>query len=77
MITDGDSLDIAEFERTLKADQNSYVVVALVGFGEEHDLALRNFSEIARANDRLKVIPVNAASDAPLMAGTLMQMVRN
>ncbi len=77
VITDGDALDIAEFERTLKSDQNSYVVVALVGFGEEHDLALRNFSEIARTNERLKVIPMNAAADAPIMAGTLMQMVRN
>jgi hypothetical protein len=31
VITDGDSLDIAEFERTLKQDQNSYVVIAIVG----------------------------------------------
>jgi hypothetical protein len=30
------------------------VVVALVGWGEEHDDALRSFSAIAKTNPRLK-----------------------
>jgi hypothetical protein len=76
LVTDGDSLDIQEFERTLASDQNSYVVVALVGWGEEHDLALRSFNAIARTNPRLKVIPLQGAHEAALIAGTLTSMAK-
>lgn len=77
VITDGDALDIEEFERHLAQDSNSYVVIAVVGYGEEHDSAVANFHNIARTNPRLRVIPLMVAQDAPIIAGTLLNMIKN
>ena len=77
VVTDGEALDIEEFERTLAQDKNAYVVICIVGYGEDHDSALSQFTIISKTNDRLKVIPLKGADDAPLIAGTLLSMVQN
>jgi hypothetical protein len=46
-----------------------------VGYGEEHDDALRKFGQIAAHNDRLKMIPIHAPDDVSLIAGTLMSVI--
>lgn len=77
VVTDGDALDIEEFEQSLQSDQNAYVVIAIVGYGEDHDRALNQFNLISKANPRLKVIPLLGTDDAQLIAGTLLSMINS
>jgi hypothetical protein len=56
IITDGEASDIEDFEEALEtSDKNCYAVVCIVGYGDEHDIAVRSFQKSAKANSRIKV----------------------
>lgn len=75
VITDGEADDITQFSNALMADENAYVVIAIVGFGAEHDRALRSFQHAAMYNKRLKIIPFDSETNPLLVAGSLLEMM--
>jgi hypothetical protein len=75
VITDGEAADVQEFAHALKHDHKSYVVIAIMGYGTEHDRALQSFNQVAERNHRVKVITLSAATNPSSIARTLLRMI--
>ena len=75
VITDGEAMDIDAFSAALERDSKSYVVIAILGYGAEHDDALRSFNNVAQRNYRVKVITLQAETDPESIARTLLRMI--
>jgi len=75
VITDGEAEDINEFAAILATDPNSYVVIASMGFGLEHDNALISFNNVAQSNPRVRVIPFKANTHPKTISNTLLKMI--
>jgi hypothetical protein len=75
VVTDGEADDLNEFAEALKDDHNSYVVIALLGYGRDHDIALESFNRVANENPRVKVIPFGSKTSPKMIADTLLRMI--
>ncbi|MBV9281514.1 MAG: VWA domain-containing protein [Chloroflexi bacterium] len=77
VITDGEAVDTDEFAGTLaRARGGVYVVVALLGYGEEHDRAEAAYRRVADQNrGQVEVISFQNVTDADRIATTLLQMI--
>ncbi len=75
IITDGDAKDITAFTSALANDHNSYCVIALLGYGQEHDAAYRSFMGVANQNNRVKIIPFEGNTNPAVIAETLLKMI--
>ena len=78
VLTDGEAADIAEFGNTLATlPPGVYVSVGIVGFGDEHDRALRSWMPLAATQQRVRIITLDAAgSNAAALASALEGMFR-
>jgi len=77
VVTDGELTDADQFEATLKATSSrTYVVIALVGYGEEHDRALASYKKIAETNTRLRVVSFDSETDPMQIAADLLELVK-
>jgi len=76
VITDGEASDLKEFETALATDTNSFVVVVVMGFGNEHANVMRSFNDVSAANSRVKVIDFGGGVDPANVAGVLKRMVQ-
>jgi hypothetical protein len=76
VITDGTADDTAEFENALKnAKGGTHVVLAIMGFGDEHDRALAEYQTIAQNNDHVRVVTFGSQTDPTVIADGLLSLV--
>jgi uncharacterized protein YegL len=75
VITDGEASDEAEFEESLsKSKGGTYVAVAVVGYGPEHDKALAGYQRIAAANNHVRALSFADTTDPNGLAQALLAM---
>jgi len=76
LITDGEIQDAEEFERHLKRVRGRvFVEIAVVGFGEDHDNAIRHYRRIARTHDHVRVTEFTDKTDPDAIARQLLSLV--
>jgi uncharacterized protein YegL len=76
IITDGEAQDGAEFGKILaQQGGHTYVVVAVVGYGEEHDATLKQYREIEKANNHVRVLTFDSVTDPQTIADSLLALV--
>ena len=76
VITDGEADDTIEFHATVgRASGDLYVVLAVVGYGAEHDAALASYRAIEATNAHVKVVSFAAETNPETIAGTLLRMI--
>lgn len=76
VVTDGEAEDTNEFARAMSQVGGSmYVALAIMGFGEEHDRALRAYQQIEAQNKHVRVIPFGSETDPEVIANALLRMI--
>lgn len=76
VITDGEAEDTNEFAQAIsKVGGSMYMALAIIGFGQEHDRALRAYEQIATQNKHVKVIPFGSETDPETIANALLRMI--
>lgn len=76
VITDGEADDTATFSETVKRAAGSmYVVLAIIGYGAEHDRALKAYQQVEANNGHVKVLPFAGETDPETIASALMRMI--
>jgi len=77
IITDGDADDCAEFATELQRlnASNVFVTLAIVGYGAEHDAALRTYKQIESNNAHVKVLSFGSETNPEIIARALLKMI--
>ena len=75
VITDGEADDVNEFAQIIRNDQSAYILIVLVGFGEDYQKAVFSFNNIQQVNKRVKVMSMGSQTDPHVIASTLLKMV--
>ncbi len=52
-----------------------YIALAIVGYGAEHDRALRAYQQVEAQNAHVKVLPFAGETDPEVIAGALLRMI--
>jgi len=77
VITDGEALDTREFAEALaRVKGHVFVTLAIIGFGPEHDDALRAYKIIESENSHVKVVTLASETNPEIIATTLLQMIQ-
>jgi uncharacterized protein YegL len=75
VVTDGEAADEAEFEDLLtKAKGGTYVAVAIVGYGPDHDATLASYQRIASGNNHVRALSFAEETDPNTLAQALLAM---
>lgn len=76
VITDGEADDTEAFRNTVaRAAGSMYVALAIIGYGAEHDRALRAYQQVEAQNAHVKVLPFAGETDPEVIAGALLRMI--
>jgi hypothetical protein len=76
VITDGEADDTDPFAHAIAgAAGGVYVVVALIGFGAEHDRALAAYRSIEANNAHVKVVTLAGETNPQTIADALLRMI--
>jgi hypothetical protein len=76
VITDGEADDTDRFAQAIGgAAGGVYIVVALVGFGAEHDRALAAYKRIEDHNAHIKTLTFGGETDPQVIADALLRMI--
>ena len=76
VITDGEADDTAQFAQALSQTGGSvYVVLAIVGYGPDHDAALRAYQAIEQSSAHMRVLTFASETDPQVIARTLLRMI--
>jgi hypothetical protein len=76
VITDGEAIDTDAFaEEMRKVGNRAYVVLAVMGYGEEHDRALRVYQDVASTNDHVRVVSFGNTTDPNRLADAVVSLV--
>jgi hypothetical protein len=76
VITDGEADDTDRFAQAISAAGGGvYVVVALIGFGAEHDSALAAYKRIEENNAHVKTLTFASETNPQVIADALMRMI--
>jgi len=76
IITDGELLDGHEFEQHLKhVHGRAFVEIAVVGYGEDHDRALRHYRHISHHHHHVRVTSFTGETDPRAIAVALLGAV--
>lgn len=76
VITDGEADDTEAFKNTVaRAAGSMYVALAIIGYGAEHDRALRAYQQVEAQNAHVKVLPFAGETDPEVIAGGLLRMI--
>lgn len=76
VITDGEADDTTEFAAALQqAKSGTYVCVAVLGIGNEHDAALTAYRRMAATNDQLRVVSFGSETDPTVIADGLLSLL--
>jgi len=76
VITDGEAEDSSDFARLLSENSLAYVTLALLGYGAEHDSAMKTYQAIAADNKRVRVVGFGDETDPRKIAKTLLEVVK-
>lgn len=75
VITDGEADDTEAFRNTIAHSAGSmYVVLAIIGYGPEHDRALRAYQQVEAQNAHVKVLSFASETDPETIASALFRM---
>jgi uncharacterized protein YegL len=75
VITDGEASDEKEFEDLLaKSKGGTYVAVAVVGYGPEHDATMAGYQRIASGNSHVRALSFADTTDPNSLAQALLAM---
>ncbi len=76
IITDGEAEDTDLFKNTVaRAAGSMYAVLAIIGYGPEHDRALQAYQEVEAQNAHVKVMPFAGETDPEKIASALLRMI--
>ena len=76
VITDGEASDTDAFAAEMaKVGKRAYVVLAIMGYGEEHDRALKAYQDVATTNDHVRVVSFGNTADPNPIADAVVSMV--
>lgn len=76
VITDGEADDSDAFGKAIqKASGGVYVALAILGYGPEHDAALRSYQQIEAQNAHVRVLPFGSETDPQVIARALLHML--
>ena len=76
VITDGEADDTDRFAQAVaQAAGGVYFALAIIGYGPEHDAALRQYKAIEDKNAHVKVLPFAAETDPNVIARALLRML--
>lgn len=77
VITDGEAEDAAAFEKVLEqANARRKFLIALIGYGPEHDATLRSYQMAERKNPQnVRVVTFTGETDPASIAADLLQLV--
>ncbi len=76
VITDGEAEDTNEFAQAIsKVGGSMYLALAIIGYGDEHDRALRAYQQIEARNKHVKVISFASETDPSTIADALLRMI--
>ena len=76
VITDGEADDTDQFARAVaQAAGGVYFALAIIGYGPEHDAALRQYKAIEEKSAHVKVLPFAAETDPNVIARALLRMI--
>jgi hypothetical protein len=75
VITDGEAIDTDAFATEMgKVGNRAYVVLAIMGYGDEHDRAVKTYQDVATANDHVRVISFGGQTDPNVIASALVSL---
>jgi len=76
VITDGEADDSPAFANAIaQAGGGIYFALAIIGYGPEHDAALRSYQEIEARSGHVRVLPFAAETDPSVIARGLLRMI--
>jgi len=76
VITDGEADDTEAFRNVVaRAAGSMYVVLAIIGYGPEHDQALQAYQQVEAQNAHVRVIPFAGETDPEKIANALLRMI--
>jgi hypothetical protein len=76
VITDGEADDTDQFARAVaQAAGGVYFALAIIGYGPEHDAALRQYQAIEQQNAHVNVVTLAAETDPSVIARALLRMI--
>jgi len=76
IITDGELQDAKEFEEHLKhVHGRAFVEIAVVGYGEDHDRALRHYHHISKHHHHVRTTTFTGETDPHVIAGQLLSLI--
>lgn len=76
IITDGEAQDGTQFAKTLEAQGgHTYVVVAVVGFGPDHDATLAQYRAIEAKNSNVRVVTFDSVTDPATISTSLLELI--
>jgi len=76
VVTDGEAADMAAFEADCaKAHGHTYVAVAVVGYGPDHDNTIAAYQKIAASNNHVQVYNFGSTTDPTALAEGLLAIV--
>jgi hypothetical protein len=76
VITDGEADDTDRFAQAISAAAGGvYIVVALVGYGAEHDRALAAYKSIEANNAHVKTLTFASETNPQVIADALLRMI--
>lgn len=76
IVTDGEARDTDEFAVELaKAANHAHVVIAVMGYGDDHDRALGLYQRIAEQNDHVRVVSFGNATTPDGIANAVISLL--
>jgi hypothetical protein len=76
VITDGEAEDTDEFVQKLtQMSGGMYTEIAIVGYGAEHDRALRAYQQVATHNAHVRITNFNSETNPQVIADALLGMM--
>jgi len=76
IITDGDADDSTAFANALhRVGEGVYVTLAVIGYGDEHDTAVKTYQQISDQNANVKVVTFGSETNPESIARALLKMI--
>lgn len=76
IVTDGEAQDANQFATTLASQGNdTYVAVAVIGHGGDHDRTLNQYRQIAASNDHVRVLTFDSVTSGSAIAQSVLALI--
>ena len=62
-------------EEMKKVGKKAYVVLAIMGYGDEHDRALKVYQDVSTVNDHVRVVSFGNTTDPNRIADAVISLV--